>query len=371
MTSRIAIFLPNWIGDVAMATPALRAIRNHFGADARITGIHRPYIAEVLGGTDWLDESVCFDPNSKQRKLRDLGAARRLRGYEFDLAILMPNSFRTALIAWLMRATKRIGYVRYGRGSLLTDKLFPLREAKALKPVSAIDYYLRLATELGCPEQDRRMELATLPSDELEADRVWDRLNLRDADNVIAINTGGAYGAAKNWPAEHFAQLARRIVTQLDATVLIVCGPAEREKVASIEHAVAHERVRSLADFDISIGPLKACLRRVALMVTTDSGPRHLALAQGVPVISLFGPIDPHWSTTYGPLETQLMQNVQCRPCGKRVCPLQHHKCMRELTVDRVFKEVVRRWMERKRIRDFGLATPRTSESISFQRIRV
>ena len=122
---KIAVFLPNWLGDVAMATPTLRALRRHFGPQARMVGILRPYLADVLAGTPWLDEQWFFDPRAKDRSLHSWAVARRMRAEQFDLAVLLTNSLRTAWVAWLGGAKQRIGYVRYGRGPLLTGKLYP------------------------------------------------------------------------------------------------------------------------------------------------------------------------------------------------------------------------------------------------------
>lgn len=154
------------------------------------------------------------------------------------------------------------------------------------------------------------------------------------------MNTGGAFGAAKDWPREHFVGLARRIVTQHDASVLVLCGPSEVENAKKIEKLARHPGIKSMAGQDLSLGVAKACIRRAHLMVTTDSGPRHFAAALGTPAVSLFGPIDPAVSVNYHPQETMLWHKVACRPCGKRVCPLIHHACMRDLTVDRVYGAV-------------------------------
>jgi heptosyltransferase-2 len=165
---------------------------------------------------------------------------------------------------------------------------------------------------------------------------------------VIALNTGGAYGPAKDWPPEHFAELARRIANHLEARVLIVCGPAERQTAFRIEQLAAHPRVRSLANRPLSVGLTKASLRRSHLVVSTDSGPRHMAAGFQVPVIALFGPTDPRWSENYHPLETRLWIELPCRPCGQRTCPLVHHQCMRQLSVDRVFQAVAANWRSRQ-----------------------
>ncbi|MCA9270631.1 MAG: glycosyltransferase family 9 protein, partial [Planctomycetales bacterium] len=154
---------------------------------------------------------------------------------------------------------------------------------------------------------------------------------------------GGAFGAAKRWPDAHFAALARRITANTSASVLVICGPAEREAAAAIVQAADDPRVVSLATEPLSIGLSKACVERASLMVATDSGPRHFAAGFNVPVVSLFGPTDPRWSVTYHAAETMLTHPVDCGPCGKRVCPLEHHRCMRDLSVDRVMEAVTAR----------------------------
>lgn len=336
----LGVMLPNWIGDVAMATPALRALRRHFGPRASITGILRPYVADVLAGTPWLNDAILFDQRASESKHRSWHVLRELRSRQFDVLLLFTNSLRTAAVAWLSGAKQRVGYSRYGRRWLLNRALEPPREGNQLAPISAVDYYLELAYAVGCPHESPHLELATLSVDEQAADEVWRDLGLAAAERVVVLNTGAAAGSAKHWPVEHFAALARRIVDQTDAAVLVVCGPAERAAAAQIERRAQHRLVTSLADRLPDIGLTKACIRRSQLVVTTDSGPRHFAAALDVPVVALFGPTDPRWADNHHPREIQLRQELPCSPCGKKVCPLGHHRCMRELSVERVFAAV-------------------------------
>jgi heptosyltransferase-2 len=336
---KIGVFIPNWIGDAAMCTPTLRALRSHFPA-ATLVGIMRPYVADVLAGTPWLDEQIFFEHRSSDPALRSWSVLGQLRAARFDTIVLLTNSFRTALLARASGARRRVGYVRYGRGLLLTHKLYPPRLGWRRLPAPVIDAYLQLAYALGCPPQSHRLELATLAADEAAADRVWDRWNLPPGDQVVVLNSSGAYGAAKLWPAEHFAQLARRIATTKGLAVLVTCGPKERAVARKIVELAAHPRVVSLADEPISIGLTKACIRRSRLMVTTDSGPRFFGIAFGLPVITLFGPTDPAWTRTHEAREICLAHEVPCGPCGRRVCPLAHHDCMRLLTAEGVFEAV-------------------------------
>lgn len=342
----VVLVLPNWIGDVVMATPALRALRRHYGPRARITGVMRPYVREVLAGTSWLDETILFDRRSRDRSLRLGAVAAELRGLAPDEAILFPNSISSAWLAWRSGARRRVGYSRNGRGWLLTDRLHHpragglfWRSKRRWTSVSAVDAFLELAYRVGCHPEERRLELATSAEDERIVDGIWERFGFVESGPVVAINTGGAFGAAKDWPTEYFVELARRIAGD-GGSVLALCGPMERATAARIEQEAEHPRVRSMAEEDLSLGVAKACIRRSQLMVSTDSGPRQFAAAFGVPIVALFGPIDPRWSVNYHPGETQLAHPVDCRPCGERVCPLGHHRCMRDLSVERVYGEV-------------------------------
>jgi len=342
---KIAVFLPNWIGDVVMATPALRAIRTEF-PQAEIVGVLRPYVADVLDGLDLIDRRIVGDPKRQQRdKSRGSSSAGRplaaqLRREKFDVAVLFPNSLRSAVMARLSGAKRRIGFRRNLRGWLLTDAVTPKTRTQ---PHPVMDEYLRLAEHLGCRTTSRRMELAVLPIDELRLHNFWQRAGRHLRSNgYVCLNPGGAFGAAKHWPAEYFAELARRIAVVLKKTVLILCGPAERATARLIARSARHHAVVSLADEQPSLGLTKAAVQGADLLVATDSGPRHFAPPFKVPVITLFGPTHPEWSETYYDKATHLQHEVDCGPCQQRVCPLKHHRCMRELTVDRVFAAVER-----------------------------
>ncbi|MEX2027370.1 MAG: glycosyltransferase family 9 protein, partial [Pirellulaceae bacterium] len=143
-----------------------------------------------------------------------------------------------------------------------------------------------------------------------------------------------------------------QIAGELGQTVLINCGPSERDDARQTAELANHPRVKSLAGLspqELSFGLTKACLKRARLVITTDSGPRHLASALGTPTITLFGPIDPSWSVNYEQGAVHLRLPLECAPCGQKLCPLSHHRCMRDLTADIVFEAVARRLAELQR----------------------
>jgi len=350
----IAIFVPNWLGDLVMATPTLRALRHHFPKPCRLIGIMRPNLAEVLAGTEWLDTQWYFNPRSKNPDERRWALVRRMRRESLDMAILMTNSLHTAALAWAGGARQRIGYVGYvrcGRGPLLTTKLVPQIQSGRIVAAPVVDTYLALAEAAGCEAISRELSLAVSPSEQSLAADAWEKLGLRTDGRVVGLNCSGAYGAAKLWPWEHFGDLARRVAEQLDHDVLVICGPAEQETARNIVKKAAHGRVFSLAEQPPSIGLSKACLARTQLVVSTDSGPRHVAAALGKPVITLLGPTAQVWidnPTVHGSF---VSAEVDCLACAKRVCPRGHHRCMRELSPKRVFEEVAHLLEEQKTAR--------------------
>ncbi len=333
---KVGIFLPNWIGDVVMATPTIRALRDHYGPAATLIGILRPYVAEVLAGTPWLSQSLIYERQAGNPERGGWSLIQQMREQRLDSVILLTNSLRSAIFGWASGAPQRVGYVRYGRGPLLTERLQPPREGLRLQPVSAVDYYLQLAQAVGAATPSRQLELATQPGDEQHADQLWDRNGWRPEQPIVVLSSGAAHGNAKRWPPEYFAELARRLTVESSVQVLIICGPADREIADSIQRMSRSDRVHSLANEKLSVGLSKAIVRRSQLLITNDSGPRHFAAAFRIPSIALFGPTDPRWSENYHPLEWHLRRDVPCGPCGRRQCPLVHHQCMRDLTVDYV-----------------------------------
>jgi len=335
---KIAVFLPNWLGDFAMATPVLRALRGRYGPDAHIIGLMRPYLADVLRGTDWLDEQWFFE-KKPERGVR--ATARRMREAGIDMALLTTNSLRPALAAWLGRARQRLGYARYGRGPLLTNKIYPKREGRKIVPARMIDSYLALAELADCPPESPRLELHTIAEERAQADLVFNNLGLRRDGRLVLINSSGAYGGAKLWSVRHFAKLSQRIAAELDHDVVVCCGPSEREIARDIVAAADHPRVFSMADQPMGLGVAKGVFERGRLMISTDSGPRHVAAALGVPTISIYGPMIPIWSENPSQLAMHVYLDIECAGCKGRTCPLGHHRCMEDLDADSVFPSVV------------------------------
>jgi len=342
----ILVILPRWVGDLVMSTPMLRALRAHVGTAARVTGVMKPHFADILAGSPWLDDVVPFDRRSRDPARRFRAVARTLRARRFDTALVVPNSLSTAALAFAAGARRRVGFAGHWRRALLTDVLPPPRVGGRADVWSPTRSAMALARHVGVPDGSLRPELATLPEDERLADDVLARLFPGRSGGPLAVfNDNGAYGPAKSWGIEKFAALARLLLDRHpDARVVVHCGPDDRDEARAIETRAAHPAVKSLADEPrLPFGLSKALVRRAAVMVTSDSGPRHFAAAFGVPTVCLLGPMDPRlgWSDHPGLVEMRL--ELSCAPCGRRTCPLGHHDCMRLLAVEDVGRMMLSR----------------------------
>ncbi|MGL6074243.1 MAG: lipopolysaccharide heptosyltransferase II [Fimbriiglobus sp.] len=325
----ILVFWPNWIGDVVMATPAIRALHEHF-PNRPLIGVCKPYVAETLAGAPWFSQIIGL-PKAKPWSSQFWRSLRELRATSPDMAVLFPNSFRVAALARLAGCNTVAGFARYGRDLLLSHRLYPARSQSGYQPTPMLDDYNRIVQALGTADPGKQMELFTTPADELAAEQALQKLRLTGYRRLIGLNPGGAFGASKHWPTEYFAQVARHFASEQSTAVVVLCGPSEREEAAKISDVAGLPNVVSLKDMPLSLGLTKALVRRLSLLLTTDSGPRHFAAAFDVPVVTLFGPTHIEWTETYFDKAIHLQKKLPCGPCQQRVCPEGHHRCMKEL----------------------------------------
>jgi heptosyltransferase-2 len=244
----------------------------------------------------------------------------------------------------MARIERVVGYERDGRGFLLTDKLLPVKERGKFIPTPIVKYYLGIAHYLGALHRDLRMQLFVTESEKREAQDVFTRCGLasdlerpaaRGLPPLILLNPGAQYGAAKCWLPEHFAALGDRLAIELGATVLISGAPRERAIVNAFISHMTHPAI-DLSRAGTTLGSMKEIIRRCDLMITNDTGPRHIAAALEVPVVTVFGPTHPEWTEIYYGKERQIAVKVFCGPCQKKICPLDH-RCMTRITPGMVF----------------------------------
>ena len=336
----ICLFLPTWIGDACMATPAITSLRCSY-PDAKIVGVMRPPIADLLAGLSGADgqplinEIVTFKKYHGKNAVRRLELALRLRKLRIDIGVLFTNSFWSAAIMKLAGARRTVGYARDARSWLLTDPLPVQREHKGKKPkpVPTLDYYLKLSDWLGGESSDRLMHLEVEESDKAAADDLWDQAGLDPNVPTVVMNNGSATDIGRVWAANRVAELAERVAVELEMQVLLHCGPGEHQSANMLANRVGNELVASMGVVDeLPIGLSKAVLDRAALVVTTDSGPRHIAAAFNTPSIVLFGSTSPGSNRTYNSNETAL--EITSEDARTGVVKMQR------ITVDMVFDTV-------------------------------
>jgi heptosyltransferase-2 len=322
------------MGDAILCTPALRAIRRRFES-CRISFLARPTVREILSPCGFND--VWLQQESKN----PFAIAKVLKRYKFTHAILFKNSFASALAVLLAAIPLRIGYAREGRGIFLTDKLYPPRLPNGrFKPVSMIDYYLAIASWLDCDTDDRTLELLIDPhkNKSLQA-KLPEVIDCKGP--VVVLVPGGAFGPSKCWPAERFAAIADRLISDCNATVVVSVSPQPDEKrIAEEICRLSKHTLINLAERPVNLGELKALFSTAQLVISNDTGPRHIAIAMGRKVVSLFGPNDPVWTDTGCENEIKLIGDAACAPCGRPICEKKEHLCMQAITVEMVWDAV-------------------------------
>lgn len=327
----LVVRIPNWVGDVVMATPALRALRRGF-PQAHIAYVLRPYTEKILESSPWHDETISV--GAKARELWRVARILRPRG--FDLGVLLTNSLRSALLFSLGGVRRRVGYVRERRSILLTDRLRSPKENGRFLPGPMVDYYLKLAGYLGCSRDNRSLELFVSEENIRQSEQLLGKYGIGKEKPIVLMIPGAAFGAAKCWPAERFARVGDMLIEDLRAQVVVPVGPGEEEVADRIE-ASSRKGIVNLAADKVGLDVLKALVKKSSLVICNDSGPRHFAAALDVPVITIIGPTDPRWSDTGFEKETVIRKEVECAPCMLRRCP-RDHRCMTLITPEEVFR---------------------------------
>ena len=339
---KVAILLPTWLGDTCMSTPTIRAIRQGMPEIDELCVVGRYAPVEVLSGLPWVDSTLIYKPRSKSRTtFSRRGVVAALKARRFDMMVLLPNSLSAGLIGYLSGAKQRVGFAKDGRTLLLTHPI-PLQDKMVdHRKEPAIDYYLNIAKHLGCDTSDRRMQLFVSESERELARSLYSKIGFDWGSETVVFNTSSAAAASKLWPVGHASRAAKELASKHGTQVIVHCGPADRERANAIAFGANHPLVKSMGlEDDIPIGLSKAIIERASVVVSTDSGPRHMAVAMNKKVISLFGSMDPEITRTYNVPETVLRVPMACQPCGKQTCPLVHTNCMHALTYPMVVNAV-------------------------------
>jgi len=317
---RILIRANNWIGDVVMISPAVRAIREHFNK-ARVAILAKRWVLEALGGNPFYDDLIEYDNAGRHAGIagRYRLATELRRGGRFDLAVLFQKAFDAAALAWLAGARARVGYAADRRSLLLTAAL-PLPPAGT----HHVEVFLGLARALGCPIRDPLPFFHLSPADRERAAAAIAAAGLASAPLLIALHAGASKGP-RAWPADRFTALARRLHGRHGASLLLLGGAADAAALRPIADGLPRGSFLVAPDA-VGLRGAAALLERSHLFIGNDSGPMHVAAALGVPTLGIFGPGSPR---TTGPIGSpgcveSISRDYPCAPCRQdffRECP--------------------------------------------------
>ncbi len=315
-----------------MTTPAIRTIRQNF-PKAEISILVHPWVADVFSASPHIDKIIHY---YKKTTHKGLGGMWRLggelRGENFDLTILLQNAFEAALITYLAGIPLRAGYSRDCRGMLLTNAVKLGRERRVIHQVH---YYQGLLTDLGLQPGPDDLFLTVKEGDRERANKFFD--NGHDGP-LIGLNPGAAYGPAKCWPAEKYAELACELTEKLNAQIVIFGTEADHQAASLIGDC--NGKVVDLTG-KTTLAEAMALIDACAVFVTNDSGLMHVAAALKTPLVAIFGSTNPVTTGPFSDNSIIIRDPLPCSPCMQTHCK-SDFACMENIDPDRVMVEVVK-----------------------------
>ena len=335
--TKILIRATNWLGDAVMSLPAIRAVHEALPG-AHLTVLARPAVADIYARERVIDGVMLYTGSRRQ-------TAAELRRESFDCAILLPNSFDAALLIWMARIPRRIGYRRDGRRWLLTDAIPPPDPGEI--PRHQRFYYLELLHRAGVIHEYPACQEIRL--DGCDAARESGQAGLRAAGMegpVVGVSPGAAYGDAKRWLPERFAEAAARVAGAHGAAVALFGSAVERPLCESIVESIraAGVAVRNFAG-ETTLRQFIDLAAACRIFLTNDSGAMHIASALGVPTVTVFGATDETATGPTGKWARIVREPVECAPCLLRACPIDH-RCMTRVSAEQVGTVALRLWDE-------------------------
>jgi len=327
--ARILIINVNWLGDVLFTTPFIKAIRRKFPA-SYIACMVAPRCKEILEDNPRIDEIIIYDEKGRHRGIMEkIRLIIELRRKRFGAAYILHRSFTRALMTYLSGINQRIGYDTKKRGFLLTKAI-----DETVPAVHRVEYFLKIASSCGAETADKDYEFFVRPQERQRIGRLLKDKRIKKTDVVAALNPGGNW-PPKRWPKEYFARLADRLSNELNVKAVITGAPKDLRLAEDIV-SLSQTRPASACG-QTSIKELAALLERSNIVISSDTGPMHIALSVKTKVITLFGPTSEGITGPYGSGDyTVIKKDVGCPvPCYNFNC--RDYRCMRAITVDEVF----------------------------------
>jgi len=322
----ILIIKLRYIGDVLLATPAVRAIKAA-QPDVRVTMMVNRGTEDVLSGNPDLDEIVVLDKGSLAAQWQLIARLRRRR---FDTVIDLTDGDRSAFLSWISGAPVRIGFndEHRWRGKCYTEVVQPVPGVR-----HRIDRDLDALKPMGIQVGSKSPQLRLTPEEEKSADQLLDQLGVQRSQPMVILQPGARYWF-KAWPPERFAELADRLTSQYGCQVLIGGSHQDIDLAQQIRQMAKNTPI--IMAGRTSIKQFAAIAQKSALFVGSDSGAMHVATAVGTPVVALFGPSNPaEWGPRGGVIEV-IYKGLDCRTCFHPTCRRGEQNCMKLIAVDEV-----------------------------------
>ncbi len=328
----IIVRMPNWIGDLVMATPILADLKAAY-PDASLTVMCKKPLGDLLIKDSHIDEIFSFScPSGFFRRLGNRSVIEKLRVGKYDLGILLTNSFSSAWWFWQGRVKERLGFARDGRGFLLT---MPVKTDKK-KDRHLTHIYKSLLSPLGIEPSNTSPKLYLDDEELANAKEQLSKYGVKE--KIVGINPGAAFGEAKCWLPGRFQAVAKDLISD-GYTVLFFGDQKGKQLIDSICRELPSD-VINLAG-STSLRELMAYLKLCDVLLTNDSGPMHMAVALGVEVIALFGSTSAIYTGPF-PHGTVIQKPVKCSPCFKRTCPIDF-RCMKQIEANEVLQKIKKR----------------------------
>jgi heptosyltransferase-2 len=316
----------NWVGDNILALPTYRALHHRFRSEGGIAVAAPQHIATLLASAGIFKKIVPFSGGMRQR-------VRALREGKFRRAVILPNSFRAAAMTFAAGIEERWGYPTDLRRIALTHPV-PTPKSRGHQ----LDDYTPLLAALNAPRVVDEIPTLSITQNLREKARKQLRaLGLRTDRPLYGVHAGGLYGRAKHWGDSRYIEIVDRLRGE-GSEVVLLTSPGERQQAELISAACGGV---PMFGHDGDVLQLAAAIAQCSIVITNDSGPLHLAAALAVPSVSIFGPTDPGRTVIPGASRVIRREELGCTPCYQRECPLGHHRCMAEVTVDEVFTAAI------------------------------
>ncbi len=337
---KIVVRGTNWVGDAVMTIPALRELRRIF-PDAQITLHSRNWAKGIFQDVDFIDKILGFDREKSTFKTL-ISQASNWRKEKFDLAVVFPNSFESALLSKLGKVPKRFGYAKDGRSFLLTN---PIKIPAWKNERHEVFYYLNLVAEVeknvfgtsSVTENEPRFELNVSENRKTAARKFLTQNGVDLSKKLVVFCAGSANSPAKRWETKSFAKLGDKLKSELNAE--IVLDGAKNEVGISQNVAESMWTAPIVLTGKTSLAEGMAILSVADLLISNDTGPAHISAALGTKTLVLFGPTNP---LTTQPLGSEIIRkDVECSPCKFRECPIDH-RCMIRISADEVFEKAAK-----------------------------